>query len=241
MPDDYARPEMLAETDWLAEHIDDPDVIVVDCDEMPGYVRHHIEGAIGLRVHHYFKGKDGVHLMPPDQFEQTMSRHGIGNDKTVVAYDGMGGVYAARLWWALDYYGHSNVKLLNGGFRKWFSEGRLDPSSRRTRPVSFQTTRPKPADFKVQPGPDSLCSTDDVRNAIDDENTVIWDVRSQPEYDGTDDRPNKRHGHIPGAAHLEWLDMTAPPKPSGLLLPADEIRAKLETLGITPEKTVLTH
>ena len=232
MPSTYARLEMLADTDWLADHLDDPSVIIVDCDEMPGYVRLHIQGAVGLRVHHYFKGEDSVHLMPPDQFEQTMSRHGIGSDKTVVVYDAMGGVYAARLWWALDYYGHSNVKLLNGGFRKWHAEGR---------PTTFDRTRVERADFKVGPGSDCLCTIDDVREAVDRDDIVIWDVRSKGEYTGEDSRQNKRGGRIPGAVHIEWLDMTAPPVPSGLLLPPDEMRAKLETLGITPEKTVYTH
>ena len=71
--------------------------------------------------------------------------------------------------------------------------------------------------------------------------TVIWDVRSRGEYTGEDPRQNKRGGHIPGAVHLEWLDLTAPPERSGLLLPAAEIRRKLEAAGITPEKQVLTH
>ena len=232
MPSTYAHPEMLAETAWLAEHLDDPSLIVVDCDEMPAYTRLHIEGAVGLRTHHYFKGDDDVHLMPPDQFQDVMSRHGIGSDKTVVAYDGMGGVYAARLWWALDHYGHSNVKLLNGGFRKWYNEGH---------PVTFDRSHVDRADFKVQPGSDSLCTTDDMRAAVDRDDIIIWDVRSKGEHTGEDPRQNKRGGHIPGAVHMEWLDMTAPPVPSGLLLPPDEMRAKLETLGITPEKTVLTH
>jgi thiosulfate/3-mercaptopyruvate sulfurtransferase len=232
MPSAYTHPEMLAETDWLAEHLDDPSVVIVDCDEMPGYMRLHIQGAVGLRVHHYFKDDDNVHLMPPDQFADVMSRHGIGSDKTVVAYDGMGGVYAARLWWALDHYGHANVKLLNGGFRKWYEEGR---------PVTFDRSRVDRADFKVQPGSGNLCSTDDMRDAIDRDDIVIWDVRSKREHTGEDPRQNKRGGHIPGAVHMEWLDMTAPPVPSGLLLPPDQMRAKLETLGITPEKTVYTH
>ena len=224
---------MLSSTAWLAEHLEDPSVRIVDCDEFIGYQRLHIRGAIGLRTHHYLKDSGGVHLMGPEQFEQMMSSHGIGSNQTVVAYDNSGGVYAARLWWALDRYGHSACKLLNGGFRSWYQEAR---------PVTQEQPRTEPAEFRAVPAAgDNLCTIDEVKAAIEDPNTVIWDVRSAAENAGTDDRPNKRHGHIPGAVHLEWLDMTAPPRGSGLLLPPDEIRAKLDTLGITPEKTVLSH
>lgn len=230
---DYARPELLAETDWLAEHKDDPDLVVVDCDEYPAYLRMHIEGAIGLRTHHYFKGENGVHVMPPEQFEKVMSSHGIGNGKLVVAYDNMGGLYAARLWWSLGYYGHTNVKLLNGGFRKWFEEGR---------PVSMETQHIERASFKASaPRDDTVCGLDEVKAAIANDDVVIWDVRSRDEHTGDDNRPNKRHGHIPGAVHMEWLDLLAPPVRSGLFLPANEIAAKLSDIGITPEKTVFTH
>ena len=152
----YPHPELLAETDWLAEHLDDPSVRIVDCDELPAYQRLHIQGAVGLRTHHYLKAAGGsasgpevgVHLMPPEQFEQVMSAHGIGSNHTVVAYDGSGGLYAARLWWALDYYGHSDCKLLNGGFYKWFGEGRS---------VTEQAPHVERASFKAGPGADCLC------------------------------------------------------------------------------------
>jgi thiosulfate/3-mercaptopyruvate sulfurtransferase len=242
MTSDYARPELLASTEWLAEHLDDPSVRIVDCDEPAGYQRLHIGGAIGLRAHHYLKEKGGsasvpgvgVHVMGAEDFERTMSQHGISNHHTVVAYDNSGGVYAARLWWVLDLYGHGACRLLNGGFRSWYEEGR---------PVTQDQPSVQPATFRAASGSsDSLCTIDDVRSAIDDPDTVIWDVRSASEYAGEDrTRNNKRRGRIPGAVHLEWLDLTAPPRGSGVLLPADQIRAKLEALGITPEKKVLTH
>lgn len=142
MPSGYAHPELLAETEWLAEHLNDPSIRIVDCDELPAYQRLHIPGALGIKVHHYLKDPDHPdHVMPPALFEQTMSEHGIGNEHTVVAYDGMGGRYAARLWWALDYYGHTGCKVLNGGFFKWFSEGR--PVTEVEPPVS-------PAAFRTQ-------------------------------------------------------------------------------------------
>jgi thiosulfate/3-mercaptopyruvate sulfurtransferase len=161
-----------------------------------------------------------------------MSRHGIGSEHTVVAYDGMGGLYAARLWWALDHYGHTNAKVLNGGFGKWFAEGR---------PVTQEQPHVDPAKFEARPGSDDLCQLDEVRDGIERGDTVIWDVRSRGEHTGEDPRQNKRGGHIPGGVHMEWMELTAPPARSGMLLPPDEMRRKLELKGITPEKRVLVH
>lgn len=239
---DYAHPELLAETGWLAEHIGDRDLLVVDCDEYPAYQRLHIEGAIGLRVHHYLKEAGdsasgpgiGMAIMPPDQFAKTMASHGISNKTLVVAYDNLGGLYASRLWWSLDYYGHPLCKVLNGGFRKWYEEGR---------PVTMDAPHVDRGSFEVTQVRDEVCATkQSVTDAIGSANTVVWDVRAQDEHSGTDARPNKRHGHVPGARNLEWLDLTVkPPVRSGLFLPADQIAEKLAAAGITPDKRVITH
>jgi len=237
----YPSPDILAETDWLAEHIGDPDLLVVDCDEFPAFMRLHIDGAAGLRTHHYFKTADdsasgpgiGTHIMDAERFAETMSRHGIGDDKQVVAYDNMGGLYAARLWWALDYHGHTKCRVLNGGFRKWYEEGR---------PVSMETRHIERAQFTDRGVREDICARlDDVRAAIDDDDAVIWDVRAKGEHAGEDSRANKHGGHIPGAKHIEWLELQQPPVRSGLLLPADEIQAKLDAIGVTKDKRVITH
>jgi thiosulfate/3-mercaptopyruvate sulfurtransferase len=238
----YPNPDILAETDWLAEHIGDPNLRVVDCDEPPAYLRIHIDGAVGLRVHHYLKSEGdsasgpgiGVHIMPPEEFAQVMSKHGISNDSQVVAYDCMGGLYAARLWWALDYYGHASCKVLNGGFRKWFEEGRA---------VSLDQPHVARGRFEVRAVREEICATtDQLKLAIGDADSVIWDVRAPAEHTGEDQRKNKHGGHIPGAANMEWLDLTVqPPVRSGLLLPPDEIARKLAAIGVTPDKQVYTH
>jgi thiosulfate/3-mercaptopyruvate sulfurtransferase len=236
MTSDYPHPELLASTEWLAERLDDPRLRIVDCDELVGYQRLHIRGAVGLRVHHYLKEDStptGRHLMGREKFAAVMSSHGIGSGHTIVAYDNSGGLYAARLWWALDYYGHTACKVLNGGFRSWYLEGR---------PVTQEQPHVERAEFIAStPRVESLCSLEGMKAAIDQPNTVIWDVRSKEEHAGTDDRPNKRHGRIPGAVHMEWLDLLEPPTRSGLLLPAEEIAGKLEGLGITKDKRVVTH
>ena len=229
---EYARPELLAETDWLAERLSDPSIRIVDCDEFPAYQRMHIDGAVGIKVHHYLKDEGGVHIMGPAQFEETMAAHGIGSEHTVVAYDNSGGLYAARLWWALDYYGHTNCKVLNGGFRTWFLDGR---------PVSMEQPHVERAQFRAKTPADTICRLEDVAAAAGQDDIVIWDVRAPGEHTGEDPRTNKRAGHIPGAVSMEWLELTAPPTRSGLLLPADEIKRKLDVARITPDKMVYTH
>ena len=235
----FARPELLATTDWLAERLDDPSIRIVDCDEFPAYQRLHIPGAVGLRVHHYLKDPDNPdHLMPPEMFARAMSEHGIGDEHTVVAYDGFGGLYAARLWWALDYYGHSDCKVLNGGFQKWFAEAR--PVTRVKAHLPAGRHGVGPATFTVRPGRDCLCTLDDVEAATGREGTVIWDVRSREEHTGENRRQNRYGGRIPGAVHLEWLDLTSRGD-APELLPPDEIRRRLASAGITPESEVLAH
>ncbi len=238
----YPNAELLAETGWLADHIDDPSVRVIDCDEFPSYQRLHINGAIGLRTHHYLKERGdsasgtgvGVNVMNADAFAKVMSRHGISNDTLVIAYDNNGGLYAARLWWTLAYFGHSDCKVVNGGFRKWYDEGRA---------VSMDQPHVDPGNFAVTQVRDDMCAVlEDVKGAIEDVDSVIWDVRDAGEHTGDDPRTNKRGGHIPGAKHLEWLDLTvSPPVRSGVFLPADEMRSKLEAIGVTPDKKVVTH
>src|SRR3990170_7462777 len=148
----YARPELLATTEWLAERLDDPSIRIVDCDEFAAYRRLHIPGAVGLKAHHYLKDPDNPdHLMPPEMFAAVMADHGIGDAHTVVAYDGSGGLYAARLWWALDYYGHTACRVLNGGFQKWHAEVRPLTS---LQPSAIGVER---ATFTGRPGRGCLC------------------------------------------------------------------------------------
>ena len=167
----YARPDMLAETQWLAAHLQDDNLRVVDCDNREAYRRAHIPGAIPVRGHHYFKEEGTPHIMGPDQFTQTMGEMGIGDDTLVVAYDGFSGLYATRLWWALHYYGHTNVRVLNGGWDAWLAEGR---------PMTNAASRPAKATFTPQVHDDLIARWEQVQEAIAAD-TVLLDVRSDAE------------------------------------------------------------
>lgn len=234
----YARPELLADTEWLTEHLQDPNVRVVDCDNRDAYRRAHIPGAAHLshpllpEPKMYLKDPDNpVHVLPPDKFARVMGDLGIGNDSLVVAYDGFGGLYAARLWWALGYYGHTAVKVLNGGWGKWLAEGR---------PITNAGAHYPATSFAPRTRPDFLATCDDVLSCVEKEGVVILDVRSDEEWTGENTRGNRRGGRIPGAIHLEWLNFVTQDDLK-TFKPAEELRALLTAAGVTPAKEVISH
>lgn len=234
----YARTDLLVETDWLAERLDDPHLRVIDCDPLDVYRRAHIQNAIGIPVHHYIKHPDYPQapkqyplVAPPETMKEVMERLGIGDDNLVVAYDSNGSLWATRLWWALNYYGHTNVKVLNGGWKKWFDEGR---------PVSIQRPRPQQATFTPRANPAILCTLDYGKTQVGNADVVFLDVRSDGEWEGSNNRGNKRAGRIPGAVHLEWLNfITADTYQT--IKPAHELRAMLTEVGATPDKEIIIY
>lgn len=235
---DYARPELLVESDWLESHLNDPDLRIVDCDQYDGYRRAHIANAVGIREHHYIKHPDYVTdptghplVASPEQTAQIMGNMGIGDDTTVIAYDGFGGLYAARFWWVLSYYGHTRVRVLNGGWNKWFDEGR---------PMTTDSIQPPRATFTASEQPDRVCLLDYGISCLDQPNTIFLDVRSDGEWLGTNNRGNHRAGHIPGAVHLEWLNFVTNDNHQ-TIKPAHELRTILEERGVTMDKQVITY
>jgi thiosulfate/3-mercaptopyruvate sulfurtransferase len=234
--DGYINPDLLCETQWLAERMNRRDLRIVDMGPYEGYARAHIPGAVhvgpGDRSHYLKDPDDPLHVLPPDAFAGLVSRLGIGNDTLVVAYDADGGHTAARLWWALDYYGHPRCKVLNGGFNKWVLE---------KRPVQIEQPLYPRAKFRPRVREDVLCTVDTLRDELlDRDDVVLWDVRSPAEHEGTETRGNKRTGHIPGAKHLEWRELVTADA-ARTFKPAAEMRQLLWERGITPNKLVVTY
>ncbi len=229
---DFEHPEFLTSTDWLGEHLGDPGIRVIDCDVPDQYQRAHIPGSV-FQEDHYQKDPDTnrLHIFGPYGFKQLAESLGIGDDTLVVAYDNSRGLYAARLWWALHHYGHTSVKVMDGGWRKWLSEGR---------PITDKPTRCTP-DVTFTPRLDDsmLVTADQLMHDMNSPDVVVWDVRSRGEYEGTTTRGNRRPGRIAGAVHLEWLELVD--GRTHLLKPADEIRRILQANGITPDKRIDAH
>ncbi|TAK21567.1 MAG: sulfurtransferase [Chloroflexota bacterium] len=229
----YARPELLVDTDWLATHLDDPNVRVVDADYPLSFARAHIPGAVGhLGPNIYLKTADGETFMMEDAtFAQTMERMGIGDDTTVVVYDSHQSLYAARFWWMLSVHGHRDVRILNGGWHSWIAE---------SRPVSLKPAAPRSVTLTPRRNDVIRATCDLVRDAIGRSDSVILDVRTDAEWTGANDRGNKRRGHVPGAVHLEWVNfMTNDDRV--VFKSADDLRTMLNERGVTPDKNVYTY
>lgn len=198
----YARPDLLIETDELAKIISQPNVRVVDGVDAGTYKRAHITGAVNifyqLLATLKTRKENGFPSSPQDA-EKIFGEAGIDDNTLVVVYDGGEGPIASALWFTLDFFGHKNVKVLNGGFRKWVKEGR---------PVTQDTPKVEKKKFTaVVSQPDKAITLAEVKKR--DRNTVLADNRSFKEFIGQDVVPGAaRGGHIPGAKFLEWTNFS---------------------------------
>jgi thiosulfate/3-mercaptopyruvate sulfurtransferase len=228
---EYARPELLAEPAWVWERRGDPVVRIVDCGPADAYRRAHIPGAVGLPVHHWLKDPaDPLHVMGPEPFAALMASLGAAAGTTVV-YDDAGGVFAARLWWALTYYGHPQVKVLDGGWRRWLAEARR---------ITVLEIVPETTRFTARPTEGAHCGFDELVRRLKEPGFQVLDARSEREYRGALDRGNRRTGHMPGAVHVEWKQFLAS-EALPTLKPARELRGLLQNAGLAPEAEVVTH
>lgn len=230
----YAHPEYLVDPAWVAAHLDDPGVVILDCaNTADAYQRGHIPGA-ALVPDNWAKDSDSdrQYVMTPEQFRAMAEGMGVGDDTVVVVYDHIQGLTAARMWWVFSYYGHRKVKVLNGGWRAWVAAGQR---------VDFGRPRP-PGSATFTPRADAayIASGDELKAACTRDDVVVWDVRSDGEWDGTAaNYRNRRAGHIPGAVHLEWFHLVD--RETHMFKPAGEIRRILAEHGITPDKTAYSY
>ncbi|MAG37499.1 MAG: sulfurtransferase [Dehalococcoidia bacterium] len=256
----------LVQTAWLADHLDHPDMRMVDvrwraryeagrgisADDEAGYLAGHIPGAVfaGM-VRDLADPQSQVpdRIASPAQFAQVMGRLGIGDNTLVVAYDDMVlPLSAARLWWALSYYGHARVRVLDGGLRRWRAEGR---------PLSTEVPEPTLATFTPQPKPDWLATKADVVAALDQPDVAIVDCLAPDQYHSTETHPwGDRPGHILTAVNIPYLAnadpalATAPTAERDRLLatervltylPTDELAALYAAVGVTPDRAVIAY
>ncbi len=195
---------LLVSTDWLAAHLNDPNIRVVDVrwyllekDKVgrEEYLRGHIPGAIFLDVDADLASPvgqgPGRHPLPRlDAFAETMARAGVGADTHVIAYDDKGGAVAARLWWLLRYAGHDRVSLLDGGITPWMAE---------SRPLQTEVPTFQRASFVAQPHPDWRVGFQTVDALRNDPKALLLDVRLPERYAGKFEPLDPRAGHVPGA------------------------------------------
>ena len=226
----YARPELLVDTAWLAQHVTDANIRIVDM-RARGYQEGHIPEAVFLDNNWIRNPKAPPTFLPtPQEFEALMARLGISNTTRVIAYDERGGIYATRLWWIMNHYGHSNVAVLNGGWVKWTAEQRATTTS---------TPAVTPAKFSVKPGTVRVATADQVKAAINNPRIKLIDARTQAEIDGKDLRNIKRGGFIESSIPVYWEDtLDATTK---AFKPAGEIAQLYRDKGIAANDDVLVY
>jgi thiosulfate/3-mercaptopyruvate sulfurtransferase len=226
----YAHPEQLVETDWVAAHAGDANVRIVDM-RQTGFAEGHVPGAVYISPVAIRDAKAPPTFLPtPAAFEEMMAKLGISNATRVVAYDERGGIYAARLWWILNYYGHTNVALMNGGWIKWTAE---------QRPTSTAPASPGAATFTARAQTHWLATASDVVGAIGKPGVTIVDARTQAEIEGKDLRNIKRGGFVPSSVPVYWEDLLDAQKKT--FKPADELKKIYEDRGIVPSKEVIAY
>ncbi|MGE5246570.1 MAG: sulfurtransferase [Betaproteobacteria bacterium] len=226
----YARPEQLVETAWVAAHAADPDVRIVDM-RRSGYEEGHVPGAVPLDPVAIRDAHNPPTFLPSAaKFEQMMASLGISDTTRVVSYDDRGGLYAARLWWILNYFGHANAALLDGGWNKWSAEHRPAPAGA----PSVAAGR-----FTAHPEPHWIATAADVVAAIGKPGTVIVDARTQAEIDGKDLRNIRRGGFVPSSVPVYWEDLLDPQTKT--FLSADALKRIYESRGVVPSKEVIAY
>jgi thiosulfate/3-mercaptopyruvate sulfurtransferase len=234
----------LVTTGWLAAHIEDDNLRVVD---IRGYVdktdlgegrqkaeylaareeydEAHIPGAVYVDWTSDITDPDdpvSVQIAPPERFAGTMRSLGIGDDTHVVVYDHAGGQFATRLWWALTYYGHDMVSVLDGGWSKWITEGR---------PTTDEVPEPEPAVFTPEPQSGWRMESEDLLAAGE---AHVLDARDEGQYTGAVARGEGRAGRVPGAAHLHSDSLFDPE--SGTFLPDEELVRRLREAGVSEDR-----
>ncbi|HEX6799548.1 MAG TPA: sulfurtransferase [Ktedonobacterales bacterium] len=241
----YAHPEVLVDTEWVAQNLNNPSVRIVEADEDPLLYEAigHIPNAVKLDWHTDVQNPVRRDFIDREGFEALMRRYGIGNDTTVVFYGDKNNWYAAYSYWLFTMYGHQNAKLMNGGRTKWEAEGR-----QYTKDVpSFAPTQ------YVATGPDLGIrafrrQVEDLleRGSLQGGAAALVDVRSPDEYTGRlvhmvnyPQEGASRGGHIPGAQNIPWA--TAANPSDGTFKSTEELRAIYGGKGITPERDVIAY
>jgi thiosulfate/3-mercaptopyruvate sulfurtransferase len=238
----YARPEALVSTEWLAAHLSDPDVRVLDSSyKQPGitptaradYDAGHIPGAVFFDIDDVAQpGTSLPHMIPSaERFAEKMAERGIGNDDRVVVYDSNGLSSAGRAWWMLRLFGHANVALLDGGLPKWKAEGR---------PLETMAPAIPPRRFAAHFDPALLRSKEAIRANISAHAEQVVDARSAGRFDGSAEEtwPGRRCGHIPGSRNLPF-DLVTDPQ-TRQLKSAEALARLFDEAGVRLDRPIVT-
>lgn len=223
---------LLIQAEQLQGILQHPRLLLLDLSSAENYARHHLPGAIHLPAQSLQRGSaPGPGKLPElDALNSLFSRIGLTPDRFVVAYDDEGGGWAGRLIWTLDVIGHQGYAYLDGGLPNWLAE---------RRPICSEPCRATPSHCQLQINRDYIAEIDEVLAAIDNPQYAIWDARSAPEYRG-EKVLAKQGGHIPGAVNIDWLELMDKTRHLRLI-DLDQLQQRLDQLGLSRDKTIITH
>jgi len=237
-----ASDDPLVSTDWLAAHVDDPQVKIIDASyKMPGvlplpsedYLRVHIPGAVFFNVNTIADPDDPrPHMFPSaEQFARDVSALGISSGDTVVAYDSGAWVAAPRAWWMFLSFGHDNVKVLDGGLQKWLREGR---------PTHSGQVTPKAGKFQANLDPGFVRSKQQLLGNLETRLEQVVDARPRPRFEGAvgEPWPGRRSGHIPGSRNLPYAELFD--SSTGTMKSLDDLRQAFAAAGVDTTKAIVT-
>jgi thiosulfate/3-mercaptopyruvate sulfurtransferase len=233
---DYAK-DVLVDTQWVEDHLDDDSIRIVEVDENPAlYAEAHIPGAIGFDWKKDLQDQVKRDFLGPQEFGELFGSRGVSNDHTIVLYGDRNNWFAAYTYWYLKYYGHDNVKLMNGPREKWISEGR---------PTSSDQPSFSAGTFNAQEGDPAIrAKRDEVLDSLG-QNVALVDVRSPQEFSGEliamagyEQEGAQRAGHIPGAASVPWAQAV---QEDGTFKSAGELRELYEGKGVVNGNPIIAY
>ena len=236
--------DQLVCVDWLLEHLDDSNVIVLDAsyhlptakrDPNAEFVKQHIPGALRFDIDEISDHTAALpHMLPTtDKFDEAMQDLGVGAGMQVIVYDSLGLFSAARAWWMFRYFGHDDVAILDGGLPAWIGEGQTVESGR-------GRVIPPPHPFKSQVHLNWVVDAQDLLENINSNEYLVLDARANPRFRGeaAEPRPGMRAGHIPGSVNVPFSDLLD--AESGCVQSSEAVRERFAEAGVDHRPVIVS-
>jgi len=239
MLEGYAIPEVLVDTDWVSEHLDNRSIVTVEVNTnlQAGYDQGHVPSAVGWNLHTDLEDQTRRDIAPMSQLEELLGKSGIDNNTTVVLYGDGNNRSATYAFWVLKYFRHHDVRLMDGGRQRWLDEGR---------PLTTELPTPEAKSYDGGIPDRTLRATKDhILSNLRGRSMRLLDTRTEEEYrgtfgsaPGTTQAETYRNGRIPGAILLPWNEGAAG---DGTFKPADELRRMYLDKGVSPDQEVVVY
>jgi thiosulfate/3-mercaptopyruvate sulfurtransferase len=229
--------DVLVSTDWVAQNLNNPKVKLIEVDvDTTQYDEGHAPGAVGFNWTSQLQDQTRRDILSREQLSELLSNAGVSNDDTIVLYGDNNNWFAAYAFWLMEMYGHKDLKLMDGGRKKWVDENR---------PTTKDVPSPQKSTYKAQePNRDLRAKRDEVLGALGKSGNALIDVRSPAEFSGEIMAPPglaetaQRTGHIPGAANVPWAQAV---REDGTFKSPEELEQLYGPKGVTKDKDVIAY